>query len=405
MALTPEEIDHIGTLLLHAKPANVDLAKALLQERYAHILPQMQERALLYTLFHPEDVLFRNWVIETIIKPTPIPLEAYLNTHPIFPLAQALHSPSIAPLPSLTTLQEFLLVWKEQAPDIESHPKRCQAYAHLYPALSVVGKGHDQATEQRWAPLLIYILRKALQHYTDANRASRYQWLRDLSYLLHHYWLGELTPAYIEEVRKLYQQVYDVYPAGPPLYQCGLFYEEVAKDYTEAERYYQRGWKEFPEHTAFAEALARFAQQRGDYEACKTWLQKALKHTKHFQNDGKGRSRLYTQLAAAEWAGFQYLHAARTLYRKAVELSPAYLPAVEGLAELLWTTGQEWAPATALFGRALKHSTAPVEVWKAWGAFCERHYQFKEAERVYEKAAKATGEAHFYTQLYALRHR
>lgn len=390
MALSYTEIQHLGDLLLSVHANNVNLAKTLLQNRYRVVLPQLKERAILYTLFHPEDEQFRTWVNRALNT-------SDWSNHPLYIMATALHlMQQTKEEPNWRLLKFEQTDWlslpdvlPSYEADLVDHPIRQRGYGALYEVLQA----------KRYYKILTpdfqrYLLRQATQNHSQPQDQYRYIWRRDLVRLLRQQPPDTgITPAYAEEVRDLYEWLFQHSPSGPPLYECGLFYEEVVNDSEAAIHWYKKGYDLFPEHSDFSQALARVFMNRGDYVAAKLFAEQALERRSSW-----GYMNVHTQSINAahmgyiEWKGFGQLGLAKQWFQRALLSNAGSLLAIEGYSELLLLENDNWVPIHRLFVTAwrLYQQAEPAvrqDFLDRWAAFCERYERWTEALAVYALGA------------------
>lgn len=387
MALSYAEIQHLGDLLLSVQEDHVALAKTMLQDRYRLVLPQLKERAILYTLFHPEDEQFQIWVKRALNRTD-------WFKHPLYIMATALQlMQQTKEEPNWRLLkfeQEDWLSLPEVLPayeaDLSDHPVRQRGYGALYEVLQAK-RYYDMLTPafQR------YLLRQATQHPSQIRDQYLYIWRRDLVRLLRQVPPSTgITKAYTEEVRSLYQWLFQHSPSGPPLYECGLFYEEIAKDYKEAEHWYQKGYALFPEHSDFAQALARLLMHRGDYAAAKPFAEQALQRSSSWgYMNVHAQSINAAHMGYIEWKGLGQIGVAKQWFQRALLSNASNILAIKGYSELLLLENDNWVPIHRLFMTAwhLYNQAEPAvrqDFLDHWAAFCEHYERWSEAYTVYE---------------------
>lgn len=372
--MTPQQIDHLTQLLLHPNANNIELAKTLLEPCYPTVLPQMREASFVYLCFEHQDKVFIQWANEVGILPSE-------EWQPLSILAQAQRV--LNPGRHAMAL-EALPVWKRYSACLEQNRTWTKQYRVAYQQLSRYS-GHS--TWIHYAPLYLFLLRKIVRFRLANTPDELYDAQRKLVGLLHqHTAPAEATPALIQEIRALYQAVHRYKPNDHTLLKdCGEFYETVAGDTVEAQRYYQRYIRVQPNDPNGYSNLARIARQQQQPALAQDWLQKGIAQADQVYQQAYGS--LFCELAAVQWEAFGNAIAAEQTYRAALDLgSVVVLEALKGYAFFLLKKEGVAAVNSIFEEMLLRHfpNSLSERIRLEWGAFWVTHGAFEEALNVYE---------------------
>ena len=392
--LQPEEIEHLGNLLLSGDPTNIALGQTLLQPHQATVLPQMKQRATLFALLYPKETAFQTALVAHCGPFDP-------TKHPFYPFAKVWERVFYRPH-NWSVLLKHLPHWERQSADWELDPARQPIYFQLYQIL----QQQYQSLEATYHPLLFFLLRKAVTFSSQLSTSNAYVACWDLVRLLHQHPPASTDEHYVAEVLQLDDQAHSIRPNPDPFYYKASFYETFFQDPIKAKQLYEAGLEKYPHYIPFVEALAELALAQDQYAESVDWLKSGIQqletHDTPIADYQMGN--LYWR-----WAQIALLYETTTeksmaLYQKALAVRPHLLPAVKELATLLWRQDQTAVEAIDdLFKMAVKYLPRTPTGYKAWGAFWEQQGRKEKALHIYEEAVEAYAHAFFFKRIEALK--
>lgn len=188
------------------------------------------------------------------------------------------------------------------------------------------------------------------------------------------------------------RQEASVLPEGPEkterLFELGRFYQETREDTANAERFYRDALKVTPDHLASARPLADIYVAGGDWSAAEAMLDIVVERLQ-----GEDARELCRQHYRLGYVSEKLNHSDKALaaYRRAYELDATYLPALEGLGNLL-VRRQQFEEALKIFQAILIHhrdELTDLEVVEIYWQIGEIHRALSQNDRAQKSFEKA----------------
>lgn len=385
--LTPDEIAHISRLLIDPDPTNCTLAKTLLEPCYPTALPQMADRAALYSLFHPEDVAFHRWMDE-VFDPT------FLVEHPFFWLTPQSHASDVVPLPA--ALEAVLPFWRDHEEDLKLIGQLIEGYDDLVTYLT-----EYLAEDALFFNVKCFLLRRLICQYEkeflDYRSTFWYENLRDLL-------LTRPKPEYFQEIDACYERLYNFSKKNVTLIEWANFHAQISKQPHRALALYQKALDHSLFRLAYYEPFLELSLQQNRPDWLLPYLEQALQLESW---EPHNRCQLHHLAARLQWEGYQEAQQAIEHYQKALYYSRKHYPSLRALGDLLVATDSDngLAQAAIYYEKAIDEAPNKRHTYLYYGDFLETYHAYKQAIDIYRRASYYCSYAVFPERIAALEKR